>query len=177
MLSVKTVPSPVGKLLLSAEDGALTGLWIEGQKYFAAGLPGTLPPEQGTPVLEQAADWLGRYFSGGRPSPHELPLKPAGTPFRRLLWQELCAIPYGEATTYGALAKRIASRMGRDHMPGHAVGGAIGHNPISIIIPCHRVLSASGRLTGYAGGLAVKRALLELEGVLPIGTVPPSANA
>lgn len=162
-----TVSSPVGNLLLAEEADALIGLWFEGQKYFGAGLPEAKPPERETTVLRQAAAWLERYFAGKKPSPHALPLRPAGSAFRQALWQELCEIPYGEVSTYGEVAKRVAVRMHRPNMPGQAVGGAIGHNPISIIIPCHRVVAANGSLTGYAGGLSVKRALLTLEGALP----------
>ena len=165
MLYTAIFPSPVGNLLLAEQDGALVGLWLEGQKYFGEGLPSEPPEQKPTPVLDAAHGWLDRYFSGQKPSPSELPLRPAGSAFRRALWMELCEIPYGQMTTYGELAKKVAARMNRPNMPGQAVGGAIGHNPILIVIPCHRVISASRSLTGYAGGLSVKRALLQLGGI------------
>ncbi len=165
MLHMAIYPSPVGRLTLAAQDGALIGLWLEGQKHFAESLPADPPATGTTPVLEAAAGWLNRYFDGQRPSPCELPLRPAGSSFRQALWSALCEVPYGEVTTYGALAREVALRMHRPGMPGQAVGGAIGHNPILIIIPCHRVIAANRSLTGYAGGLPVKLQLLQLEGV------------
>ena len=108
--------------------------------------------------------WLDRYFAGGRPSLCELPLAPAGSEFRQGVWSILCEIPYGEVTTYGDIAKKVAARMGNKSMSAQAVGGAVGHNPISIIIPCHRVVGSNGSLTGYAGGIKTKIKLLELEG-------------
>ena len=118
----------------------------------------------GLPVFSTTRDWLDRYFAGEKPSPSELPLHPIGGEFRQQVWRLLCQIPYGEITTYGTLAKELAARMGRNSMSGQAVGGAVGHNPISIIIPCHRVVGANGSLTGYAGGIPTKIKLLEHEG-------------
>ena len=109
-------------------------------------------------------EWLERYFAGKKPSPEDLPLRPEGTVFRQMVWRELLHIPYGQVTTYGSLAKAVARKMGRETMSAQAVGQAVGHNPISIIIPCHRVVGANGSLTGYAGGLDRKIRLLELEG-------------
>lgn len=152
--------SPLGLLTLAAEGEALVGLWIAGQKYFPERLTGEY---RQTPVLTQAADWLNRYFAGERPSHGELPLSPHGSPFRREVWEILCAIPYGSTTTYAAIAAQIAASRGLARMSAQAVGGAVGHNPISIIIPCHRVLGTDGSLTGYAGGLARKQWLLEFE--------------
>lgn len=120
--------------------------------------PAPLPP-----ILLQTIQWLDRYFAGERPSPGELSLAPMGSPFRQAVWKHLCQIPYGETTTYGAIARAMAAEMGRSSMSAQAVGGAVGHNPISIIIPCHRVLGSDSGLTGYAGGLKVKQWLLELE--------------
>ena len=114
-------------------------------------------------IFERAQEWLERYFSGEKPSPEELPLRPEGTDFRQMVWRELLHIPYGQVTTYGSLAKAVARKMGRETMSAQAVGQAVGHNPISIIIPCHRVVGANGSLTGYAGGLDRKIRLLELE--------------
>ena len=157
--------SPVGNCLLASDGEALTGLWLEGQKYCCATVRGAGTTKDDLPVFAEAKRWLDRYFAGQRPRISELSLAPAGSEFRQLVWHALCEIPYGEVTTYGALARAAAARLGRAHMSAQAVGGAVGHNPISIIIPCHRVVGADGSLTGYAGGLCVKRRLLEHEGV------------
>ena len=157
--------SPLGALLLAARGDALAGLWLEGQKYFLGSLKEPAEPMEGHPVLLQAGDWLSRYFAGEQPCPGALPLRPAGSAFRQQVWALLCRIPYGATTTYGALAARLAAQMGRPSMSSQAVGGAVGHNPISILIPCHRVVGADGSLTGYAGGLAAKARLLAHEGV------------
>lgn len=166
--------SPIGKLTLACnESGELVGLWIEGQKYFMDSIPLKSLSRRETPVLERARDWLDRYFAGARPKPSELPLAPAGSAFRREVWQLLCEIPYGEVVTYGELAKKIASRRGADHMSAQAVGGAVGHNPVSVVIPCHRVVGSDGSLTGYAGGLKRKIALLTHERVQMDGLFVP----
>lgn len=157
-------PSPVGRLLLTCEDDGLTGLWLEGQKYFAAGLSEEPAQDPARPPLLDAREWLDAYFTGRRPSISGLALAPKGSEFRRMVWTLLCEIPYGTYTTYGELAGRAAARMGRKSMSGQAVGGAVGHNPIPIIIPCHRVVGADGSLTGYAGGIKNKIKLLEHEG-------------
>lgn len=156
---------PIGKLTMACDDSHLVGVWIEGQKYFGGSLTDELHPVERHPILEQAAAWLEKYFGGGMPSPKELPLAPIGSAFRQSVWNILCEIPYGEVTTYGAIARRIAAEMGRETMSAQAVGGAIAHNPIMIIIPCHRVVGTDGSLTGYAGGMEVKQRLLVLEGV------------
>ena len=158
-------PSPVGPLTLASDGEALIGLWLEGQKYFGGTVGGELTRREDLPVFDAARAWLERYFSGEKPQPSELPLRPMGSPFRQQVWKLLQEIPYGQVTTYGALAREAAARMGRTAMSAQAVGGAVGHNPISIIIPCHRVVGADGSLTGYAGGIAAKAKLLELEGV------------
>ena len=155
--------SPLGSYVMAAENGALVGLWLRGQKYFPPELP---PPGSGEgETFARTRRWLDRYFAGGRPEPGELELWPKGSGFAREVWKLLLEIPYGQTVTYGQLAKELAQRRGLEHMSAQAVGGAVGHNPISIIIPCHRVLGAKGQLTGYAGGLEIKRRLLELEGV------------
>lgn len=158
--------SPVGPLTLAAAGGALTGLWLNGQKYDAATLPADAQPDPSDPVLHAAADWLDRYFAGEKPPAAELTLAPSGSGFRQLIWSLLLDIPYGTTTTYGALASEAARRLGLESMSAQAVGGAVGHNPISIIIPCHRVLGSDGSLTGYAGGVDKKRWLLVHEGAL-----------
>ena len=157
-------PSPVGRLTLGSDGTHLTGLWLEGQKYFGAGAPGDWTRREDLPVFDAARAWLTRYFAGERPAPSQLPLRPPGGPFRQQVWTLLCQIPYGQVTTYGALAGALAAQLGRASMSSQAVGGAVAHNPISIIIPCHRVVGAGGSLTGYAGGIAVKAALLAHEG-------------
>jgi len=157
--------SPVGLLTLACDGEHLTGLWIEDQKYFGSTAPGAMESGDGLPVLVQTAEWLDRYFAGERPDIRSVPLAPAGSPFRQAVWKLLQEIPYGEVVTYGALARRLAAQLGRRSMSSQAVGGAVGHNPISIIIPCHRVVGSDGSLTGYAGGLDRKRWLLEHEGI------------
>lgn len=159
-----TYESPLGLLTLAAGEDGLAGLWLEGQKYFAQPLGGLMEPGE-SPYLEQACTWLDRYFAGERPSIEELALAPVGSDFRQLIWQLLREIPLGEVRTYGDLAKEAASRMGRPSMSSQATGGAVGHNPISIIVPCHRVVGADGSLTGFAGGIANKLWLLNHEGV------------
>lgn len=152
--------SPVGILTLGEENGALIGLWMENQKYNP---DLSRAKVRCTEVLAQAAAWLDRYFAGLQPSPAELPLAPKGSPFRQAVWEILCTIPYGQTTTYAAIAAEIAKQRGLARMSAQAVGGAVGHNPISIIIPCHRVLGTDGSLTGYAGGLERKQQLLDFE--------------
>lgn len=152
--------SPLGRMTLAEEDGELIGLWIQGQKYY----PENLDAErQNTPVLQQTAHWLNRYFAGEKPEIEELPLAPRGSEFRQAVWEILCRIPYGQTTTYAAIARELAQSAGIARMSAQAVGGAVGHNPISIIIPCHRVVGTDGSLTGYAGGVEKKQWLLEFE--------------
>lgn len=157
--------SPIGQLLLAQRDEMLVGVWMEGQKYFLGTLQDERREDGGCAVLLQAKDWLDRYFAGGKPPVGELPLAPAGSSFRKEVWSILCEIPYGQVTTYGEISRKLADRRGLDRMSPQAVGGAVGHNPISIIIPCHRVVGADGSLTGYAGGLQKKIQLLTHEGV------------
>ena len=160
-----TYQSPIGRLYLAEKDGALTGLWIEGQKYFLGSVTEEMRDRKDSPVFERTERWLDRYFAGERPSPGELRLAPAGSAFRRSVWKLLCEIPYGEVTSYGKIAQKIAAGMAQRSMSAQAVGGAVSHNPISIIIPCHRVVGNNGSLTGYAGGIDKKIPLLTLEGV------------
>ena len=159
--------SPVGNLILSSDGTNLTGLWIEGQKYFGVTLEKNIIKKDLT-VFEDTKRWLDLYFAGKNPD--FLPaLAPKGSEFRQLIWKYLLEIPYGETTTYGSLAKKAAKDMGKESMSAQAVGGAVGHNPISIIIPCHRILGSNGSLTGYAGGIEAKKYLLALEGILRVG--------
>lgn len=153
-------PSPLGNILLAADETGLAGLWFEGQKYFARGLDEERT-EKETPILAEVRRWLDVYFSGQKPDFTPV-LRPRGTPFQTEVWTLLREIPYGETTTYGALAKRLASERGRN-TSARAVGAAVGRNPISILIPCHRVVGSDGGLTGYAGGLERKIVLLKGE--------------
>ena len=153
--------SPLGGILLAADDVGLTGLWFDGQKYFARGLSNERI-EQETSVLAEAKRWLDIYFTGKEPD-FTPPLHPIGSAFRRSVWEILLQIPYGQTTTYGEIARQLAKKQGLERMSAQAVGGAVGHNEISIIIPCHRVVGTSGSLTGYAGGIGKKEKLLELE--------------
>ncbi len=155
MISICRYRSPLGNILLAADDQAVTGLWFEGQKHYAYGLPQDAV-QQTTPLLQEAVRWLDGYFSGSD-LPFCLPLRPAGTPFQESVWTLLLTIPRGQTMTYGEIAAKLHC------LSAQAVGNAVGRNPISILIPCHRVIGARGSLTGYAGGLDRKRALLELE--------------
>jgi methylated-DNA-[protein]-cysteine S-methyltransferase len=162
-----TYSSTVGILTLACDTdgGDLVGLWIEGQKYHGGAIPETMTENNDLPVFDAAKKWLDRYFDGEKPAISELPLAPTGSRFCQEVWNILREIPYGEVITYGSIAKRMAAKMNKKSMSSQAVGGAVGHNPISIIIPCHRVVGSNGSLTGYAGGVAAKAKLLELEGV------------
>ena len=153
--------SELGDILLAADEIGLTGLWFFGQSYFADTLP-TEQIAQETPILTQAREWLDEYFSGKEPD-FTPTLHPMGSPFRQEVWRILLQIPYGQTMTYGEIARQMEKLQNRPHMSAQAVGGAVGHNGISIIIPCHRVVGTKGNLTGYAGGLDKKMALLELE--------------
>ena len=155
-----TYDSPIGLLTLAADGESLTGLWMEGQLHFAQGHP-KLQSKPDLPVFRQVVAWLDDYFAGKAPSAEDLPLKPTGSPFRQEIWRILVRIPYGKTVTYG----QIATMLGRP-MSAQAVGNAVGHNPIGIIIPCHRVLGNGGKLTGYAGGTDRKHWLLRHEGSL-----------
>ncbi len=153
--------SLIGDILLAADEIGLTGLWFEGQKYFANTLPND-HIQQETEILTEAKRWLDVYFSGEEPN-FTPPLHPNGSIFRKAVWQILLEIPYGQTITYGEIARRIAVMKNTSHMSAQAVGGAVGHNEISIIIPCHRVVGTNGSLTGYAGGIDKKISLLKLE--------------
>lgn len=169
--------SPLGRLTLVCDYNKrhIVGLWLEGQKYYMDGLDAsqiipTLPEKSDEvsdhkmDILDKANHWLDRYFAGQNPPIGELSLKPEGTAFRQEVWSILMNIPYGQVTSYASIARQVAKNPGRESMSAQAVGGAVGHNPISIIIPCHRVLGRHGDLTGYAGGLDKKIWLLNHEG-------------
>ena len=168
MFFTQRYASPLGGMLLAADEQGLTGLWFEGAKYFAANLP-EKREEKRTPILDEAARWLDLYFAGRQPA-FTPPLHLVGSAFRQRVWKRLLEIPYGQTVTYGAL-------LGKE-MSAQAVGGAVGHNPISIIVPCHRVVGVNGSLTGYAGGIDKKIRLLALEGA-DVGrlTIPRKGTA
>ena len=161
MIYTSKYTSPLGGILLAADEVGLRGLWFDGQKYFAHDLPDERT-ERETPVLSEAKRWLDLYFGGQEPD-FLPPLHPVGTPFRQAVWEILLRISYGKTVTYGEISKQLAEKMGLERMSAQAVGGAVGHNEISIIIPCHRVVGSNGSLTGYAGGINRKIKLLELE--------------
>ena len=153
----------MGEILLAADEIGLTGLWFEGEKFYADSLDPE-HEERNVPVFDVVKKWLDIYFSGHEPD-FMPPVHMIGSEFRQQVWKFLRAIPYGETITYGALAKRVARERGLERMSAQAVGGAVGHNEISIIVPCHRVVGSDGSLTGYAGGIDKKKRLLILEGV------------
>lgn len=158
-------PSPVGLLTITSNEHSICGLYMEGQKYFLNTLPDSPIRNDNSVILRHACLWLDEYFTGKNPSISTLPLNPAGSEFRQAVWQCICAIPYGQTTTYGRIADKVADMLCKTTMSAQAVGGAVGHNPISIIIPCHRVVGANANLTGYAGGMDKKLWLLNHEGV------------
>lgn len=153
----------VGDVLLAADETGLTGLWFEGEKFYALSLDPE-HEERETPIFAITRRWLDIYFSGHEPD-FMPPVHMIGSEFRCCVWELLLRIPYGTTVTYGDLARQVARRRGMRRMSAQAVGGAVGHNEISIIVPCHRVVGTNGSLTGYAGGVDKKRRLLELEGV------------
>lgn len=154
--------SPLGGIIMASDGQSLTGLWFDGQKYFADNLPEEHIKRQ-LPVFMQAAEWLDVYFSGKAPN-FTPPLSMEGiSPFRKRVWEIMLEIPFGQVSTYGQIAKRIAVETGKK-VSAQAVGGAVGHNSISLIIPCHRVVGTNGSITGYAGGIDKKLALLKMEG-------------
>lgn len=163
MQYVAAYNSPLGSMTMASDGSSLTGLWFGGQKYFGAGLK-TSAAAQSLPVFDLTAQWLDIYFSGRCPD-FTPPLCLQGTDFRRDVWRLLLKVPYGTTTTYKQLAQQLAAAKHKTAMAAQAVGSAVGHNPVSIIVPCHRVIGINGSLTGYAGGLGRKLALLKLEGI------------
>jgi methylated-DNA-[protein]-cysteine S-methyltransferase len=162
------ITTPLGEMRAAAEDEALTGLWFTGQKYFPARIEGWVE-NAGYGVFEALRSWLGAYFSGSNSAQHTaellsgIKLAPHGTVYQKAVWDQLLKIPFGATATYGEIARRAAAVLKQSSASAQAAGGAVGHNPISLVIPCHRVIGADGSLTGYAGGLDRKKALLELE--------------
>lgn len=153
--------SPLGDMLIAANDIGVTGLWFVGQKYFAYSLDKE-SEEKETTILQDTKKWLDMYFSGKEPS-FKIPLQFTGTDFQNEVWKILCDIPYGQTMTYGEIATILAKKKSLNKMSAQAVGGAVGKNGITIIIPCHRVVGSNGSLTGYAGGISKKIELLKLE--------------
>ncbi len=153
--------SPLGGITLASDGESLTGLWFDGQKYYLKGLSENAE-ELDLPIFETAKKWLDIYFSGEKPD-FSVPVAFNDTGFRVTVWKLLMDIPYGETVTYKSLAVKIAKQKGKKSMSAQAVGGAVGHNPISVIVPCHRVVGSDGSLTGYAGGTDKKQKLLKLE--------------
>ena len=157
--------SPIGKILLESDGENLTGLWLEGQKYYGGWKGKAAAVQEKLPVFDQTRKWLDQYFAGKRPEVSPPPLLPEGSGFQKAVWRLLCEIPYGTATTYGAIAEKLAEMGEMSGASARAVGSAVGRNPISVIIPCHRVVGKDGTLRGYAGGIGRKLQLLMLEGV------------
>ena len=156
--------SPIGDLLLASKNDKLVGLWIEGQKYYLSTIDEEMIEYEDKTIIK-TKKWLDDYFKGKKPSINKLDFQPEGSDFRQIVWRELCKVPYGKTITYGQLAKKVAKITYKEKMSAQAIGGAVGHNPISIIIPCHRVVGSDGNLTGYDGGLENKIKLLKLEEV------------
>lgn len=153
--------SPIGNITMVSDGESLCGLWFDGQKYFASTVKGETE-DKTLPVFEQTKKWLDIYFSGNEPD-FTPKLSLNGSEFRKAVWDILLTIPYDSVMTYGDIAKILAKQRGVAKMSAQAVGGAVGHNPISIIVPCHRVVGTNGNLTGYAGGIDKKISLLKLE--------------
>lgn len=156
--------SPIGGILLASDEDGLTGLWFDGEKYYPSKEGVENMKEEENTILTETKRWLDIYFTGVNPD-FIPPLHPIGSTFRKYVWDILLEIPYGETITYGSIAKELEKKLGYKKMSAQAVGGAVGHNEISIIIPCHRVVGTNGNLTGYAGGIDKKIKLLELEHV------------
>lgn len=170
--------SPIGEMTIVGDEKSIAGLWLEGQKYFAATITDKTVKKDDLPHFIKTKHWLDDYLNSKNPKISDLPLAPCGNDFRQAVWKILCEIPYGKVKTYGEIAKKIALDTGRSSMSAQAVGGAVGHNPISIIIPCHRVVGTNGSLTGYAGGIDKKIKLLTHEGLdMSRFTVPKRGSA
>lgn len=160
---ISNYKSPIGNLLIASKNNKLIGLWIENQKYYLSNFKEEMKISNDIEILVKTKQWLDRYFNGEKPNINELEIELTGTEFRKSVWDILKNIPYGEVITYNDIAKELAKQKGIKRMSAQAVGGAVGHNPISIIIPCHRVIGTNGSLIGYAGGIEKKAYLLKHE--------------
>ena len=154
------IPSPLGEITLAAEDGALAGLWFSGQAHYMRGVSADARRNDALPLFRRVRDWLDAYFAGRAPDPAQIPLTPAPTAFQARVRTALLKIPYGETVSYGELAQKLGAEK---KTSPRAVGTAVGRNPVSVLVPCHRVVGKDGGLTGYAGGTERKSRLLELE--------------
>lgn len=154
----------IGELTLASDGESIIGCWFENDRLFGDTVEGPLIANDDVPVFDDARQWLDKYFKGENPAITELPLNPNGSDFRHLVWQKIREIPYGTTTTYGEIARQIEFETGK-RVSSQAVGGAVGHNPLCVIVPCHRVMGANGNLTGFGGGLDTKVKLLEHERV------------
>lgn len=166
MLYVSHYSSPIGELLIASKENKIVGLWVENQKHYLANFKEKMIVSDHLEVFLKTKEWLDHYFNGERPNVDDSLLNPVGSDFQKKVWKILLKIPYGEVTTYQKIAQEIAKESGSKHMSAQAVGNDVGHNPISILIPCHRVIGTNGDLTGYASGIQNKITLLKLEGSL-----------
>lgn len=167
--------SPLGDLTLGSDGSSLTGLWFENSRYFAEGLSDDNVERNDLEIFRKTDRWLDLYFAGKQPD-FCPPLRMRGSAFRKRVWEILLQIPYGHTVTYADIAGQIAEERGMKKMSAQAVGGAVGHNPVSIIVPCHRVVGSNGSLTGYGGGIWRKVRLLELEGADMSGLSVPEKS-
>lgn len=163
MINTSHYKSPIGDLLIGSKNGKLIGLWIENQKYYLHKINEEIKENNKDTTIKKTKNWLDKYFNNENPNPKELKIKLIGSEFQKLVWNNLLNIPYGQTVTYKEIANKIARQKNIKHMSAQAVGGAISHNPISIIIPCHRVIGTNGELIGYSGGLNKKIELLKIE--------------
>lgn len=165
MLYKSKYNSPIGEISLISNKTNLIGAWFKNQKYYLENIKETIIEEEDIEILEKTKKWLDKYFNKEKPEISELSLSPNGNEFRKEVWKILSEIPYGQIITYGEISKEICKRMNKERMSSQAIGNAVGHNPISIIIPCHRVLGKNKEITGYAGGIDKKKYLLNLENI------------
>lgn len=163
MINIGNYKSPIGNITIASKENKIIGLWIENQKYFLSSIKEIMIENNEDESIIKAKIWLDKYFNKENPDINELPLNPSGTEFQLKVWNILKEIPYGKTITYKDIADKIAKEKKLKRMSSQAVGGAVGHNPISIIIPCHRVVGSNGSLTGYAGGIDIKAKLLKHE--------------